>query len=132
MACSAQMKEDILAKLYDFLEIRWQNYVLLEKPLHKLNHKLRLENQFSKLVYAKLDIRFTNVLSFLHFCMQTISRFCIMIVDVGENVQIFLTLSHQIFLINCCMQIISRSYIMIVDVKPCWGGESVHIFSKLR
>ena len=91
MACSAQMKEDISAKLYDFLEIRWQNYVLLEKPLQKLNHKLRLENQFSKLVYAKLDIRFTKVLSFLHFCMQTISRLCIMIVDVGENVQIFLT-----------------------------------------
>ena len=44
------MKEDILAKLYDFLEIIWQNYVLLEKPLKKLNHKLRLENQFSKLV----------------------------------------------------------------------------------
>ena len=72
MACSAQMKEDISAKLYDFLEIRWQNYVLLEKPLQKLNHKLRLENQFSKLVYAKLDVRFTKVLSFLHFCMQTI------------------------------------------------------------
>ena len=101
--------------------------MLLEKPLQKLNHKLRLENQFSKLVYAKLDVRFTKVLSFLHFCMQTISRFCIMIVDIGENVQ-----SHQIFLINCCMQIIPRSYIMIVDVTPCWVRESVHIFSKLR
>ena len=102
--------------------------LLLEKTLKKLNHKLRLEIQFSKLVYAKLDIRFTKVLSFLHFCMQTISRFCIMIVDVVENVQMFLTQSHQIFLINSCMQIISRSYIMIVDVKPCWG-ERVFIYS---
>ena len=78
MARSAQMKEDISVELYDFLESGWQNYVLVEKPLEKLN----LENQFSKQVYVKLDTRFTKVKNFLHCCMQMISRFCIMIADV--------------------------------------------------
>ena len=64
MACSAQMKEDISAELYDFLESGWQNCVLVEKPLEKLNYKLNLENQFSKQVYVKLDTSFTMVMNF--------------------------------------------------------------------